>query len=143
MYESGAHAASVGAEPIPILNSRAGRLSSYALSVMVLWLFNNDEETVAYHQSLISGGAEGEGVRRWGQDQPLDHPIFVLLRFLQVGRRVARVGLALPSLPSQLLLLAPTPPTPLKPTTGLLRVRLGDTGSFNRGDGRDAGAWLA
>ena len=87
MYESGAHAASVGAEPIPILNSRAGRLSSYALSVMVLWLFNNDPDTVAFHDHLISGSVEGEGVRRWGQDRPLDHPIFVLLRFLQVRER--------------------------------------------------------
>ena len=80
LYESGPlmHAME-GAEPLPVLCSRGGRLSSHALSVMLLALFNETaEETAAYRQLLEHhaatrifdataglsgrrGGAQGQG----------------------------------------------------------------------------------
>jgi hypothetical protein len=95
LYESGPLSAAIGGlENIPILCSKTGRLSSYAISVMVLAMFNESTtERKAYQESCSLNKnisfSSLDGIKTEVKDgdhisADLSHPFLVLLRFLRV-----------------------------------------------------------
>lgn len=95
LYESGPLSSAVGGlEDLPILCSKTGRLSSYAISVMVLALFNetssernNYQNTTILNNSpsfVSLNGVDAEVCGGGSISADLSHPFLVLLRFLRV-----------------------------------------------------------